>query len=137
MQVSSLEATEEGDEVAQEQVVFTEKKAYPSADGKTTEYKYTFEGKVIATEVVDAKGQVLSFQGELPNGLIKEVDSKNNIISEMNYNAGKLEGVIKTFYPGGQVASVKNYKNGVLEGKHIEYYENGNKKEDSDANVWA
>ncbi|MBQ2219447.1 MAG: hypothetical protein II417_01470, partial [Elusimicrobia bacterium] len=36
--VSSLEATEEGDEVAQEQVVFTEKKAYPSADGKTTEY---------------------------------------------------------------------------------------------------
>ncbi|MBR3654218.1 MAG: hypothetical protein IKN62_02145 [Elusimicrobia bacterium] len=128
--VSSMEATEEGDEVAQEQVIFTSKKVTKS-DIKTVTYAYVLEGQTVATEIVDTKGEVIFFQGEIPNGLIKEYDAKNNIVSEMNYNAGKLEGVTKTFYPDGQVASVKNYRNGILEGKVIEYYENGNKKLDS------
>lgn len=129
--VSSMEATEEGDEVAQEEIISTTKKITKS-DIKSTTYAYILEGKTVATEIVDTKGEVIFFQGEIPNGLIKEYDADNNIVSEMNYNAGKLEGVTKTFYPGGKtVSSVKNYRSGILEGKVIEYYENGNKKLDS------
>ena len=121
--VSSMEATEEGDEVAQAEVVSTTKKI-TKTDIKSTTYAYVLEGKTVATEIVDTKGEVIFFQGEIPNGLIKEYDASNNIVSEMNYNAGKLEGVTKTFYPGGKtVSAVKNYRNGILEGKVIEYYE--------------
>ncbi len=130
--VSSMKATEEGDQVAKEEIIYTEKKVFAVYNGKPTQYRYILKNKVVAVENLNENGQVVSFRGELPNGLIKEYDMKNNLVSEMNYNAGKLEGVIKTFYAGGKnVASVKNYRNGILEGKAIEYYENGNKKTDS------
>ena len=127
--VSSLQATEKGDQVAQENVVFTEKKVITSAEGKPTEYQYIFKNKVIAKEILNEKGEIVSVEGEIPNGLIKEYNVEGKLVSEKNYNAGKLEGVNKTFYSDETtVATVKNYKNGVLEGKVFEYYENGNKK---------
>lgn len=128
----SLKATEKGDQVASEEVVFTEKKVVASSNGKPTEYHYILKNKVIAKEFLNEKGEVVSVTGELPNGLIKQYDIDGKLVSENNYNAGKLEGVNKSFYSDGKtVATVKNYKNGVLEGKFFEYYENGNKKTES------
>lgn len=120
---------EEGDQVATEEIVFTEKKVAATSNGKPTEYKYVLKNKVIAKEFLDENGEVVSVQGELPNGLVKQYGIDGKLVAENNYNAGKLEGVTKTFYPDGKtVATVKNYRNGVLEGKVFEYYENGNKK---------
>ena len=128
----SIQATEAGDQVAKDEVIFTEKKVANSVDGKPTEYHYILKNKVIAKEFLNEKGEVISVKGELPNGLIKQYDIDGKLISENNYNAGKLEGVNKTFYSDGKtVATVKNYKNGVLEGKVFEYCENGNKKIES------
>ncbi len=130
--ISSLEATENGDQIAVKDILFTEKKVSASSDGKPTEYQYVFKGKVIATETLNEKGEVVSVKGEIPNGLIKEYNIEGKLVAENNYNAGKLEGVNKTFYSDGTtVATVKNYKNGLLEGKVFEYYENGNKKQEA------
>ena len=130
--ISSLQATENGDQIAKEEIIFTEKRVIVSSDGKPIEYQYSLKNKVIAKEILNEKGEVVSVEGELPNGLIKEYNVEGKLISEQNYNAGKLEGLNKTFYSDGTtVATVKNYKNGVLEGKSFEYYENGNKKTES------
>lgn len=120
---------EEGDQVATEEIVFTEKKVITSSDGTPVEYRYILKNKVIAKELLNEKGEVVSVQGEIPNGLVKQYGIDGKLVAENNYNAGKLEGVNKTYYSDGKtIATVKNYKNGVLEGKVFEYYENGNKK---------
>lgn len=127
--ISSMKASEQGDQVAQEPIVFSEKKPVLSEEGKIVGYQFILKNKVVATETLNEKGEIVSVEGEIPNGLIKEYNVEGKLVSEKNYNAGKLEGVNKTFYSDGTtVATVKNYKNGVLEGKVFEYYENGNKK---------
>ena len=127
--VSSLKETENGDQIAKEEIIFTEKKVAASSNGKPTEYHYILKNKTIAKEFLNENGEVINVKGNIPNGLIKEYNIDGKLVSENNYNAGKFEGVNKTFHLDGKtVATVKNYKNGVLEGKVFEYYENGNKK---------
>ena len=47
---------EEGDQVANEEIVFTEKKVAATSNGKPTEYKYVLKNKVIAKEFLDENG---------------------------------------------------------------------------------
>ena len=128
----TIEKTENGEQIANKEVVFTEKRPVVSKDGKITEYKFILKNKVVATETLNEKGEVVSVKGEIPNGLIKQYSVDDKLMFENNYNNGKLEGVIKTYFPDGKtVSTVKNYKNGVLEGKCFVYYENGHKKSES------
>lgn len=103
------------------------------SDGVAMGYKYVSpsDGTVFATESIDEKGS-RSIEGKIPDGLIIQYyDDKGSIASELNYNAGKLEGIIKEFYPDGTTAAVKNYKAGELNGPVKEYYPNGSIKEEA------
>lgn len=108
---NGMKATEKGDQVASEEIVFTEKKLVLDSNGKPSEYQYIFKNKVIAKEYLDENGEILSVKGEIPNGLIKQYSADGKLVAENNFNAGKFEGVNKTYFSDGKtVATVKNYK---------------------------
>lgn len=125
----SMQIKEKGDQIATEPSVFIEKRLLSVSNGKPIEYEYVLNSEVIAKELLNEKGEVVSFTGEIPNGSVKEYDMENKLTGEMNYNAGKIEGVTKTFYPSGNVETVKNYRNGKLEGVCKEFYDNGQEKQ--------
>ena len=125
----NMQVKEKGDQLATEPGVFVEKRLLSVSNGKPIEYEYVLNSEVIAKEVLNENGEVLSFTGEIPNGLVKEYDMENKLTGEMNYNAGKIEGVTKSFYPNGAVETVKNYRNGKLEGVCKEFYDNGKEKQ--------
>lgn len=125
---------------------------YP--DGSTKEIIYYDDGKEIAKEIFDKKGNIKKV-GKIPNGIVKEyyesweLESQTNFkegkregIREVYYESGKLEsetnfkedkreGIRKVYYESGKLQQETNYKNDKLEGLHFQYYENGKIKEET------
>ncbi|MCL2485245.1 MAG: toxin-antitoxin system YwqK family antitoxin [Endomicrobia bacterium] len=106
-----------------------ETEKYP--DGSPREYKYISpEGSFIyAVESINEKGGI-RIEGKIPNGLILQY-ADSILVAQFNYNAGRLEGVVKEYYPNGTASSVRNYKAGHLYGPAKEYYPNGKIKEEA------
>jgi len=50
------------------------------------------------------------------------------LLSEESYTNGLINGVSKTFYPGGTVAEVIQYRDGKKDGEWVQYYEDGRLK---------
>lgn len=125
----NMQIKEKGDQIATEPSIFVEKRLLSVSNGKPIEYEYVLNSEVIAKEILNENGEVISFTGEIPNGLVKQFDMENNLTAELNYNAGKIEGVTKTFYPNGKIETVKNYRNGKLEGVYREFYDDGQEKQ--------
>lgn len=105
-----------------------------SIDGFPEEYQYIslIDGSVLATETVKEGNGKNIVEGKIPDGLvIQYYDDMERVAAELNYNAGKLEGVIKEYFPDGNISFVKSYKAGELNGPVREYYPNGIVKEES------
>jgi len=120
------------DQVAGQPIITAKKietQKYP--DGSPKEYKYISpEGTFIfAIETINEKGGV-KIEGKIPDGMILHYYG-SNLAAQLNYNAGRLEGIIKEFYPNGVASSVRNYKAGQLYGPAREYYPNGKIKEEA------
>ncbi|MCL2798661.1 MAG: toxin-antitoxin system YwqK family antitoxin [Endomicrobia bacterium] len=120
------------DQVAGHPIITAKKietQKYP--DGSPKEYKYLSADRsvVYAIEYINEKGGV-KIEGKIPDGLILQY-SGHYITAQLNYNAGRLEGVIKEFYPNGIASSVSNYKAGQLYGPSREYYPNGKIKKEA------
>jgi len=47
------------------------------------------------------------------------------VLLKTTYKNGKVDGTIKSYFPGGQLQTEGNYKNGKQDGESKEYYENG------------
>jgi antitoxin component YwqK of YwqJK toxin-antitoxin module len=61
-------------------------------------------------------------------GVYKKVDKGGNLLAELNYKDGKLNGKSTAYYSGGQKKFEKEYKNDVADGAFVEYHESGQKK---------
>jgi len=83
------------------------------------------EGKELARELCDAKGNVIHTTGTIPDGTVKEYFENGALLAEYNYKDGKLEGTSKGYYQNGAFRGEWNYKNGKLEGKIKVFHENG------------
>lgn len=76
---------------------------------------------------------IASFKGFLQDGAQLEYSESGEIISEMQYQDGKLldekgqlkNGEYKTYYSDGNLKSVGYYEKGDLVGKFVQYFKNG------------
>lgn len=60
-----------------------------------------------------------------------ELSWKNNVlVEEANYTNGQANGAAKSYYPSGKLAASKYFVNGAPVGRWIDYYENGQVRED-------
>jgi len=69
--------------------------------------------------MLESKGKMIGKKRE-GKWLFYHPDGKS-IMSEENYNNGKLHGVYKTFYPSGEPTEISAYKNGLQEGNYKKY----------------
>lgn len=59
------------------------------------------------------------------DGLSRVWDEQGNLIAEIPYEKGSLEGVTRNFYPTGQIEREAPYKQNLLEGAVVEYFLDG------------
>jgi antitoxin component YwqK of YwqJK toxin-antitoxin module len=77
---------------------------------------FTLSGKIETEGVLNGRKRV---------GNWKYFYSDGTIMSEENYENGKLHGALINYYQDGQVTEFTTYKNGVLDGLNSKYASNG------------
>lgn len=79
---------------------------------------------LVAFEVVDAKGQLLSagmlLQGK-KEGVCRQYNTKNIINSIQEFHDGNADGIYLKFAENGSLEAEENFKQGVLDGRKIVY----------------
>lgn len=85
-----------------------------SNNNDTADVQYFTIGGVLESEgVMKGKDRVGKWLFYHSNG--------KSIMSEENYEKGKLNGIYKTFYPNGEPTEITSYKNGLLDGNYKKY----------------
>ena len=103
---------------------------YP--DEKTKEITFYQDGKEIARELFDEKGNRTTIKGKIPDGVVKGYYENEKLQTEVNYKDDKREGIGKRYYESGELQAETNYKDGKQEGIGKWYYKSG--KLDSEEN---
>jgi len=78
---------------------------------------YWDDGKLLA------KGKLINIKQK--QGLWKIYNVQGVLLSTVNYDKGKMNGLKTTFYHSGKVAEKINYVDGKKDGKMVRYFENG------------
>ncbi len=70
----------------------------------------------------------VNYKAGKKEGLVKFYFGNRNLAAEANYKNGKLDGLRKMYYGNGNLQTEENYKNGKLDGLRKTYYQNGRLK---------
>lgn len=66
-----------------------------------------------------------SYVDDVRDGLTRQYDNEGNLIKEIFYKDGSIEGLMRTFHKNGKVSAEYFYEDGLLEGMAILYAEDG------------
>jgi antitoxin component YwqK of YwqJK toxin-antitoxin module len=89
------------------------------------EKDYFENGISIATELFDAKGELMGVRGSVKDATYKEYYENGNIKTEKTMINAKSSGPLKAYYPGGLLQSEAYYLDGLLNGSVRVYNESG------------
>ena len=80
------------------------------------ERTYFENGVAIATETLDARGELLGLQGFIKDGTYREYYASGGLKTEKSVVNAEIAGVLKAYYPNGVLQSEASYASGVLNG---------------------
>ncbi|MHB9154354.1 MAG: toxin-antitoxin system YwqK family antitoxin [Endomicrobiales bacterium] len=93
--------------------------------GRASEISFFRQDAVIARQTLDAKGNIVSLEGNIPGGVVREYDGDGILSGEWTYRNGRPEGPAKTYYKNGNPEAEMVFKDGRRDGEVKVYYENG------------
>ena len=85
------------------------------------------DGKEVAEQTLSSTGSVLEQLGEIPDGIVKELDENGNVRLEATYQNNRLEGTLYRYNERGDITAQETYKEGKLHGpaQYYSYYTAG------------
>ncbi len=99
-------------------------KTTPAGSG-TVQKTYYADGKKMASETLDNRGNVVSRTGKIPDGVVEEYYSDKQLKSEKFFRRGKANGLFKAYYTDGRLHTQAYYLDNNLHGLVKIYGESG------------
>ena len=94
------------------------KRTFTTITPSTSSFERTYyeNGVAIATETLDARGELLGLQGFIKDGTYREYYASGGLKTEKTVINAEIAGVLKAYYPNGVLQSEAAYSAGVLNG---------------------